>query len=61
MKIGDLVKHHDPPYELCAGLGLVTGLASHPHRDEVDFVNVKYGDFTDWIDVRDLEIVNEAR
>ena len=61
MKIGDLVKHHDPPYELCAGLGLVTGLATHPHRDEVDFVHVKYGDFTDWIDIEDLEIVNESR
>ena len=49
MKIGDLVKHHDPPYELCAGLGLVTGLASHPHRNEVDFVHVKYGDFSTFV------------
>ena len=61
MKIGDLVKHRNPPYELCAGLGIVAGLASHPHRNEVDFVSVKYGDFTDWIDVGDLEVVSESR
>ena len=58
MKVGDLVKSHD---QLYVGLGLVTKLASHPHRDEVDFVRVQYNDVTDWIAVENLEIVNEGR
>ena len=58
MKVGDLVKHYD---QLYAGLGLVIDVASHPHRDEVDFVRVQYGDVTDWIDIEDLEIVNASR
>ena len=58
MKIGDLVKHCD---QLYVGLGLVTGVASHPHRDEVDFVRVQHGNVADWIDIGDLEIVSETR
>ena len=56
MKVGDLVKQIS-----WDGVGLVTKLASHPHRDEVDFVRVQYNDVTDWIAVENLEIVNEGR
>ena len=63
MKVGDLVKHYD---QLYAGLGLVVRIdvPAHrdvPRRDAVDFVRVQYGDVTDWIDIEDLEIVNESR
>ncbi len=59
MKVGDLVKHYD---QLYAGLGLVVNVASHPRFDkEMYHVCVQYGDVTDWIDLEDLEIVNESR
>jgi len=58
VKVGDLVKHYD---QLYTGLGLVIDIASHPHRDEVDFVRVQYDDVTDWIDIEDLELVGESR